>query len=360
MSGGTPQQPTQTTSTQISPEASQLFSLAYPGLQNFAANTPERYQGPTVAGFTPAQTSGQEQLLGAAGSQKQIADQALAGLSQVQNLPWDVANSRNFQGQDLTTSSNIFNDQGIWNPNFNAGTAAAIDAAQRPLYQNLQEQVLPNIRSGAITAGGLGGSRQGIAEGLAAGRTAQAAGDVGSKIVEDLYGANLGAVNSRYATNIGAENQRYATNTSADQAMYATNIGAQQGQYNTNVQALISALGLTPMLQQAVLQPGLTTSAVGDVQQAMNQAQIGSQVANWNYDQFAPFLASKEIASLIQGLPGATTTSTGNVPTPDPWTQALGGGLSGAAIGSSFGPLGAGVGAAGGAVLPFALNALRR
>jgi hypothetical protein len=43
--------------------------------------------------------------------------------------------------------------------------------------QNLQQQQLPGINSGAIAAGGFGGSRQGIAQGLAIGQTNQALGN---------------------------------------------------------------------------------------------------------------------------------------------------------------------------------------
>src|SRR5262245_43819878 len=64
---------------------------------------------------------------------------------------------------------------------------AAIDAAVRPIYQNLQEGVLPQLRSGAAAAGQYGSSRQGIAEGLASGRASQAAGDTAAKIAESAY-----------------------------------------------------------------------------------------------------------------------------------------------------------------------------
>jgi hypothetical protein len=185
-----------------------------------------------------------------------------------------------------------------------------IEAAQRPLYQNLTEQVLPNVRGGAVTAGGFGGSRQGIAEGLAAGKTAQAAGDVGATIAGQQYGTNVGALQNRYNTNISADQARYATNVGAEQNRLDLMQRAKQG----DITALTQLLALTPTVQQSQVQPAITTSAVGDIQQQQNQAQLGSQIAGFNYDQLAPFLQSKELLSLLQGMPGGTTTNTGSVP----------------------------------------------
>jgi hypothetical protein len=96
----------------------------------------------------------------------------------------------------------------------------------------------------------------------------------------------------------------------------------------------------------------ITTSNVGDVRQGMSQALLNQDVSNFNYDQLAPFLQSKEIMSLLTGLPGGSTTSTASGPQKNPLTGALGGAAAGASLGSMFGPVGAGVGA-GGALLSF-------
>ena len=86
----------------------------------------------------------------------------------------------------------------------------------------------------------------------------------------------------------------------------------------------------------------------------MNQAMLGQDVNAFNFDQMAPFLQSKEIMSLLQGLPGGTTTSTANTPQANPWTQALGGAATGASLGTAIMPgIGTGVGAGAGALLPF-------
>lgn len=282
MSSGS-SQPTQSTTTEMSPEARKLYNLALPGIQSFAATTPERYQGSTIAGFDPSQVEGQQQALQAAGTQNSLAS-AAAG-----QMPF------------------FFND--IWKPESNPNLQAAVDASVRPIQQNLTENELPAIRS-EFQGGNYGGSRQGVAEGLAIGRTNQAIGDTASKVV--------------------------------------------QNQYDTNLNAQLKAYGLLPSTQEAQLAGAKTTSGVGDVNQAREQALLNEQIGNFNYDKLAPFLQSKEILSLLTGLPGGTTTTTANNPSSPGISQALGGAAAGATLGSMVMPgVGTAIGGAAGAALPF-------
>lgn len=284
--GGSPSAPTQTTQQNLSPEQQQLMQLALPGVRQFAANVPQRYQGPTTAGFDPSQTAGQEQALGAAST--------VGGLA-----------------KSGAQTSNFYTGGDIWNPASNPNLQGAVDASVRPIYQNLTEQALPAIRQGDITTGNFGGSRQGIAEGLASRGASQAAGDTASKLV--------------------------------------------QSEYETNVNAQLKALGLLPQTQQAQLAEATTTSGVGDVRQQQRQREIDDQISKFNYDQYAPFLQSKEILSLLQGLPGGSTTTTGSVPQSNPGImQGLGGAAAGASLGSAIMPgVGTAAGAGIGALLPF-------
>ena len=184
-----------------------------------------------------------------------------------------------------------------------------IKAAITPLQQQLTESTLPAIRDSAESSGNFGSSRQGIAEGLAAGRESQAEGSATANIINNAY--------------------------------------------NTNVDAQLKALGLLPQTQGAQTTGSLTQSDVGDVQQSMNQALLGEQVGNYNYDQMAPYLQGKDIMSLLTGMPGGTTVSTGTTPTANPVTGALGGAAAGASLGSLLGPAGAAGGAGIGALLSF-------
>lgn len=285
MAKGSQEQPRQETTYQLSPEQRQLMDLAMPGVRNFAASVPKRYEGSQVAGFTPEQTAGQQQVLAAAPTQDALARSA-AGANQ------------------------FFTSGSIWDPSANPNLRGAIDASVRPIYENLTEKALPAIRSEAVSTGNFGSSRQGIAEGIATREASRAAGDTAAKLA--------------------------------------------QSQYETNVNAQLKAMGLLPTVQGAQTAAGVTTSGVGDVRQAMDQALLNQTVNAFNFDQLAPFLQSKEIMSLLTGLPGGTTISTGNVPKANPLTSALGGAAAGASLGSAIMPgIGTGIGAGAGALLPF-------
>lgn len=283
--GGSPQPQSQTTTQELSPEQRQLMQLAMPGVTQFAASVPQRYQGSTIAGFDPSQTAGQEGALDSAGVQTDLARSG--------------ANTSNFWMSDQP-----------WLPSNNPALQGSIDAATRPITQALTEQALPAIRDSAEKTGNFGSSRQGIAEGLASGRASQAIGDATSKITNDNY--------------------------------------------QTNVNAQLKALGLLPQTSGAQTTGDQTTSAVGDVRQSMAQALLGENVSNFNYDQLAPFLQSKEIMSLLSGLPGGSTTTTSTGPQKNNLTSALGGAAAGASLGSAIMPgVGTAVGGGLGALLPF-------
>lgn len=121
--------------------------------------------------------------------------------------------------------------------------------------QNFQRNVIPSIRGGAIAAGGFGGSRQGIAEGIAAGDmmnglnasamglrsgayesernrqlqahgidSNQALGYLNSDRQYDL--GRQGAANARHGIDVGASTARDVANIGAGASRDVANIGA--------------------------------------------------------------------------------------------------------------------------------------
>jgi hypothetical protein len=253
--GGNQPPPTQKTTVELSPEQRQIYQYALPYLRDYAATTPQRYQGSTVAGFDPNQVAGQNAVLGAAGTAGDVARGA-AGANQfwTGDSPWDPANSPQLRG--------------------------AIDASTRPIIEAYQEKLLPGIRGEATSTGNFGSSRQGIVEAAAARDTGRAVGDVASKTVQDLY--------------------------------------------KTNVDAQLKAMGLAPNVAATQFAEGQAISGVGDVRQAMNQAQLNELVQNFFADTGGlDFAKAKDILGLVQGMPGATTVSTGSVPKQSPFQTAL-------------------------------------
>jgi hypothetical protein len=313
--GGTPAPTTQTTSTQISPQAQQLFDLAMPGLQSFAASTPKRYQGSTIADPNTAQTTGQNLALGAAGTQGQLAGTGAAGIT-------NLVNSGGQNGAGPRDISQNFS--AMWNP---AALNSTIDAAVRPIQQNLTEKALPAIQ-GQFGIDNFGNSGRGLAEGIAVRDTNRAIGDVSGQILGNAYNSTLGA----------------ATN----QSQLDQSVSAERSKN------LLQALGLLPSIQGAQTAPAATVSSVGDAQQSLNQGRLSEAVNNFNFDNNAQYLQSKELLSLLGAIPGASTTTTGQNGQASGAQRAIGGAAQGAALGSMLFPgVGTGIGAAAGGLLPF-------
>lgn len=164
---GGPRETTQRTTYELAPEQRDILNLAMPGVREYAATAPQRYQGSTIAGFDPMQLQAQESALRAAGEQQRVA-------------------------QGAADSARSFSSD-IWNPASNPQLAGAITAATRPITQQLLENTLPSIRGEAVTSGNFGSSRQGVAEGLASGRASQAVGDTAAKLAQSTYDTNINA-----------------------------------------------------------------------------------------------------------------------------------------------------------------------
>lgn len=259
---------TQTTKTELSDEQKQLLGLAMPYAKEFAANPPQLPGGSMTAGFDPLQVQGQQQALTAAGAQQGVADDAKSG-------------------------SNFLLTKALY-PETNPALRATIDAAVRPIQENLVSSTLPAVRGEAALKGQYGGSRQGIAEGLASRSASQAIGDTSAKV------ANEG--------------------------------------YQSGLDAMYRALGLAPQTADLQTTPAITTAGVGDVRQGQQQREIDEATYRSMYSGQLPLMTAQELVALTTGTPGGSTISTGTQPKGSPLSGGLGGALAGA--GAGFGPLG--------------------
>lgn len=268
---GSPTPSSSTTTTQ-NPGQQELYKLGLPLLKQAAANPPQLPTGPLQAGFDPAQVQGQEDVLKAAsGPQTELAR---AGAGTAEFLSGDVLS-----------------------PDSNPALKGYMDAAVKPLYQNLTESTLPAIRNASAAVTPFGGTRQGIAEGLAAGRTAQAAGATTAQI-------------------------------------------ANQG-YQGGLDALVKNLGLLPGTIQSQLAPGISTSGVGDIRQALAQAGISEANLREQYPQLLPLLMGQTLTGIGGGIQPTGTTTTGVASAASPLTQGLGLGIAGlGALGTAGGSAG--------------------
>jgi hypothetical protein len=177
------------------------------------------------------------------------------------------------------------------------------DAANNPYVQNmmqsnqfmanrnLSENLLPQIAGGAVASGQMGGSRQGIAEGLAMRGTQEALANANAQTMMDAYGKGL---------------------------------GAQQG-----------ALALAPQTMGMGMQPMDVMGQVGQYNQGIDQQALSADMDRWNYNQQAPYDALNFYNNIVQGNNawGSSTTAEGGGSSPI--AGALGGGLLGASAAST-------------------------
>lgn len=226
---------------------------------------PQFYPGSTVAGFTDAEKQGQASILGNAQKQMNFWDNNVPGAVQVGLNSYDVAN--------------------------NPVVANAAKAATQPIITQLKEEVLPGINSGAISSGGLGGSRQGIAQAQGIERASRAAMD--------------------------------------------TSAGIYNNAYSQGLQTLSNTLGLMPTLQQASFMPGAAQSAVGAQQREMNQANINEDMARYTYNQNLPYQNLTEYGNTIGKPFGGTSTSSVQA-TGDSSGQTIGAILAALGLGGSI------------------------
>lgn len=185
-------------------------------------------------------------------------------------------------------------------------------ATIQPMEESYRENVIPAIREASTGVGQPGGSRGEIAEGIAS---------RGLMRSEDAALANI--ANTGYGMGLGA---------------------------------MTKGLESAPNVAQSAVLPATTTSAVGDVQQGQNQAEINEMIQRYMFPQIAPYETASMLGGVLGGLPGGSTTTTASAPPDAPWWQqaagygSLAGGLLGkGGISSIGGMLGGGGAAAGGA-----------
>lgn len=155
------------------------------------------------------------------------------------------------------------------------------------LNRNLQENLLPSVRGGALATGGVGGSRQGIAEGLAMRGTQDAISNTNANIMGDAYGRGL---------------------TSQFQGMT-----------------------MAPQTMQMGLMPYQQMGAAGDYAYNQDQMALQDSMNRWNAEQGIPYDNASWYSGLLQGYGGMGGTSTGTQPgsTSSPIAGALSGGMLG-------------------------------
>lgn len=216
--------------TRLLEEANRLYS----------SGGPRFFPGSTVADFAPAERTAFEHV-------ERIAPM-MAGIVQDWALP---ALGTALLGPGIVNSPYVH---------------SMAESATRPIMQNLLENVLPDLRQGAVAAGQRGGTREALAASQAVERTSRAAMDTAS----DIYGRA----------------------------------------YLQGLQTMLGGIQALPTVMSQMYEPAEWLSGVGEAQRAMEQARINESIARWMHEQNLPWQTLSEYANLISVPMGGVSTST--------------------------------------------------
>ncbi len=319
------------------PNTGQTIPGVAPRLFSAGMDVPEYYPGQTYADLTPQQKQslwGQMnyantlqplineqrqalwQGLNAAGSPALTMSRQNAG--QYSN-PWRDPAFRNAQA--IQQQANRM----VADPHADPTLQNWVSAASRPITENYQNVVGNTIAGQAAGAGGLGGSRQGIAEAETSGNYMDALGDLSANVYNRAFDRALG----QQMQAGGLLGQTWGASTGRDLAA----AGQYADDYRGALGSQMAALGLAPTTMQAGLMPHQIRGDVGAQFQRQNQLGIDEAVNRYNFAQNAPYTRYREMYGDFMGTPYGSSTSTA----PNPNQQnALAGGLGGALGGAGL------------------------
>lgn len=179
-------------------------------------------------------------------------------------------------------------------PSTNPAFAGMVSAALNPVVDKYTRNILPGIKSNSVANGAYGGSREAIAQGLAAQGFAREAADATSRLA---FGVNQ-----------------------------------SERQLQQNAPAMIAAgLGL----QTA---PSDILSNIGGQYRGFSQDAINNSLALRDDSRTSPWAGLAEYAALLQGNMGASGSTTTSSNT-SPFASGISGALGGAALGAGIGQL---------------------
>lgn len=221
---------------------------------------------------TSGQIQGQNQNL------NQQLMQAFSGLLGQAGGTQGQVNSAIGQGNAQTSGGlNFLAGGDVLRPESNAALQAAIQGASRPVIENFQNNILPGIGQEAVTAGGYGGSRHGIAEGLAAQGVTRQVGDIASSMSNQNYQTGLQAMLGGLNTQVGQQGQNLQAMLGAGQQGQNAAQGVMQGILGGANTQQAGTLGAGSLTNQAASQIMQSILGGGQLQQSGTLGAAGLQ-----------------------------------------------------------------------------------
>ena len=188
-------------------------------------------------------------------------------------------------------------------PMNNPYLASAMQAAIRPVTEQFTETVMPGIKQGAMEAGQMGSSRQGVAEGIASRGYQNTLADITAQMGSQAYGQGLQAMQA------GAGIGQGLMGAGMGAAGQLGQLGGQLGQLGLGAGGQMAGIGQglygqAGGLQQALLGGGLDLGQLG-LAGAQGQAGLGTA----GLDRTAMLQQAMQNAGL--NLMGQSTGATG-------------------------------------------------
>jgi len=282
MGGSTPSAQTVTSKTELPAWLEDVTKENLAKAQQIADRPYEAYGGQLTAGFTPTQQQAFEYGISGIGQQApnyQAAQQAAAGAAAYQ--PQNVT-AQNFLQGDISA---------YMNPYIQNVEDRAIANAQRSAQMNINQLGASAARSGAF-----GGSRLGVAEGVAAAEAARGVGDLSAQLRSQGFQQAQGIMSADQARALQAD----LANQQA---------GLQGGQLN--LQAAGQMGSLAGQAQQSRLGDLGVLSGIGAEQQAMQQRLLDEAYARFLEERNAPVEGLNLRLAATSATPyGSTKTET--------------------------------------------------
>lgn len=283
---------TVTQSSQPPAQVLAAYQTALNSAQSAASAPLQQYQGATVAGFTPDQTSAFGTIDNAQGIQNPYLSSASSALQSSQTPLW---------GSVAPVNASTINQ-------YESPYTQQVLQGQEAVEQNQDAQQQTALQGNAISSGAWGGDRAGVASGVLSGQ-------------QDI---------ANNATNANILNQGYNTALSEANTQQQAQLGANEANSYLNAQAgsLYGALGTEA--QNTALQGASAQLQSGALQQQLGQEALNVPYENFLQAQAYPFQTSSFFTNAAEGtgaLEGGTGTTTS--PAASSTSQLAGLGLGG-------------------------------
>lgn len=213
----------------------------------------------------------------------------------------------------------------------------------RGLTQNLNENIMPGINSGAMLAGGFGGSRHGIAQGLGIGRTQQAIGDAQTNLYSTAYNTDqqIASQQAMQQAQLAAQERMFGAQNQTQRDLGFGGLSNQRYGMDQTYGLGLGQLGLNSRVADQNFytnQRGQDLSQMGLGMQMANQGNLGlsSQgqqlYQSGQQQQQAPWAQLGNFGNLASQFSGLNQTQTQSTPGASTVGSALGGALTAAQL----------------------------